>query len=93
MRQDGRKPDAKWLRGFSEQESTVRRFIRLPEVLQRVGSSKPTLYRWMQQGKFPRPYPLDDSGHSVGWLLEQVEAWIDQRIAAREANVRLPRAA
>jgi prophage regulatory protein len=72
----------------------VRRFIRFLEVQKRVGgASKPTIYRWMQRGTFPRPYPLDDRGHSVAWREEQVDAWIDARIAAREASARVRRAA
>jgi hypothetical protein len=39
----------------------------------------------MERGTFPRQYLLDDSGHSVAWLLDEVERWIDERIAARAA--------
>ncbi len=73
------------VKGFRREEFTVRRFIRLPEVKGRVGASKPTIYRWMERGTFPRQYLLDDSGHSVAWLLDEVERWIDERIAARAA--------
>lgn len=65
----------------------MRRFIRFREVHKKVGASKATLYRWMQRGTFPRPYPLDDWGHSVAWLEEEVDSWINDRIAARKARV------
>lgn len=65
----------------------MRQFIRLPRTLQRSTVSKATLYRWMQKGMFPRQYPLDDNGRIVGWLEDEVEEWVEQRIAARKAGM------
>jgi len=60
-----------------------RQFLRLRAVLKKSGVSKATLYRWIQSGAFPPPCPLNDAGNAVGWLEDEVEEWIDRRIAAR----------
>ena len=37
----------------------------------------------MRAGTFPRPLPL--SVKARGWLVSEIEAWIEQRKAARDA--------
>lgn len=44
----------------------VKKVYRLPEVLVMYGISKPTVYRLIAQGRFPRPVQL--SKRAVGWL-------------------------
>ncbi|WP_305096969.1 helix-turn-helix transcriptional regulator [Croceibacterium aestuarii] len=44
----------------------ITRLIRLPEVQRRVGLARSTIYRWMSEGKFPKPAQL--GGHVVAWL-------------------------
>jgi len=65
-----------------EQEATdirrVTRLIRLPEVKHRVGLGRSTIYRWMAEGKFPKPVQL--GGYSVAWAEDEVEAWIADRL-------------
>ncbi len=56
----------------------VTRLIRLPEVQHRVGLGRSTIYRWMSEGKFPKPVPL--GGYSVAWAEDEVEAWIATRL-------------
>lgn len=57
--------------------------IRLPEVLQSIGLSRPSVYRLMKLGEFPQQVKL---GHSaVGWLRAEVSQWIADRVAARLA--------
>lgn len=56
----------------------VTRLIRLPEVQHRVGLGRSTIYRWMAEGKFPRPVQL--GGYSVAWAEDDVEIWIDSRL-------------
>lgn len=48
------------------------------EVLDRVGVSFPTLWRWMRADKFPRARD-DGSGMMPVWLAHEVEAWILSR--------------
>ena len=54
------------------------RLIRLPEVMSRVGLGRSTIYRWMSEGKFPKPVQL--GGHSVAWVEEEVEAWVVNKL-------------
>lgn len=56
----------------------VTRLIRLPEVQHRVGLGRSTIYRWMAEGKFPKPVQL--GGYSVAWAEDEVEAWIADRL-------------
>jgi len=50
------------------------RLIRLPEVKHRVGLGRSTIYRWMAEGKFPKPVQL--GGYSVAWAEDEIEQWI-----------------
>lgn len=56
----------------------VTRLIRLPEVQHRVGLGRSTIYRWMSEGKFPKPVQL--GGYSVAWAEDELEAWIVAQI-------------
>ena len=53
------------------------RFIRLPEVLSRVGVSWVTLLRWEREGAFPLRRRL--GRNSVGWIEREVDEWCDGR--------------
>ena len=35
------------------------KFLNLKQVLDITGRTKSTLYRWMDEGKFPKPYHLN----------------------------------
>ena len=56
----------------------VTRLIRLPEVQHRVGLGRSTIYRWMSEGKFPKPVQLGD--YAVAWAEDEVQAWIATRL-------------
>ena len=55
------------------------RFLRLPEVLERTGLSRSTIYLRLEQGLFPKPVSL--GGRAVGWIESEVDEWIGERIA------------
>ena len=55
------------------------RFLRLPEVLERTGLSRSTIYVRLAAGCFPRPVAL--GGRAVGWIEAEVDEWIRERIA------------
>lgn len=59
--------------------------IRLPEVLQTVGLSRPTIYRLMKSGQFPQQVQLGVK--AVGWLRAEVEHWIISRSQARPGSM------
>jgi prophage regulatory protein len=50
------------------------RIIRLPEVKQKTGQSRSTIYERIRQGMFPAPIQL--GGRSVGWLESEIDEWI-----------------
>lgn len=53
------------------------RYLRLPEVLSRIGVSWMTLSRWEKQGRFPKRRKL---GHRiVGWVEAEIEQWCAER--------------
>lgn len=56
----------------------VTRLIRLKEVQHRVGLGRSTIYRWMGEGKFPKPVQL--GGYAVAWAQEDIESWISARL-------------
>lgn len=59
-------------------------FLRRPEVQRRTGLSRSQIYLMMSKGVFPRPVPLSEN--VVGWLSEEIEAWQQTRIAARQSR-------
>lgn len=56
------------------------RVLRLRQVKNMLGLSKTTIYARIGEGTFPRPISL--GGRSVGWLESEVNAWLNERIAA-----------
>lgn len=51
--------------------------LRCREVQRVTGLSKPTLYRMIASGAFPRPVKL--GVRSVGWRASEIERWIEGR--------------
>lgn len=60
------------------QDRRVTRLIRLKEVQHRVGLGRSTIYRWMAEGKFPKPVQL--GGSTVAWSEGEVDRWIANRL-------------
>lgn len=56
--------------------------IRLPEVIRITGLSKSRIYAIPS---FPRAVLLNE--RAVAWVKSEVDAWIEQRIAQRDATV------
>ena len=61
--------------------TTAPRFLHICEILGRVGVSRPTIYRWVAAGEFPKQISI--GANSVVWLESDVTKWMDQRIGAR----------
>lgn len=55
-----------------------KRFIRLPEVLEKTGLSKSWIYRLIGRDEFPSPIKL--GGRAIGFIESEVDEWIDQVI-------------
>ena len=56
--------------------------LRRKQVEQRTGLSRSTIYLHIQEGTFPRPINL--GARSVGWLENEIEAWLTERIERRD---------
>ena len=52
--------------------------LRLPAVQARTGLSRSTIYLHMQLGLFPTAISLGQ--RAVGWLEEDIDAWVSERI-------------
>lgn len=58
-------------------ERTDKRLLRLPEVCERIGLRRSTLYRMITLHNFPVPRKLGKK--TVAWLECDVNAWIDSK--------------
>ena len=58
------------------------RLLRLPQVMQQTGLKKTKLYELQKNGDFPMRIQV--TSNSVGWIEEEVNAWIAARVAASE---------
>ena len=52
------------------------RLIRLPEVMMRVGLGRSTIYRKMEEGRFPRSRSI--SLKCAVWIEAEIDDWIEQ---------------
>ena len=55
------------------------KFLRLPEVMKLTGMSRPTIYLRISKNQFPRQ---TKNGRISVWLEADIDAWIDQQVAA-----------
>jgi prophage regulatory protein len=55
------------------------KLLRLPQVLDRTGLSRTTLYLRISEGEFPKQVSL--GARSVAWVEASVEDWISRRIS------------
>ena len=76
-----RVPQAAGGRGVMARQTTAPRFLRLPEVLNLVGVTRSTLYRWMEAGTFPKQISV--GGNTVVWVESAVTAWMEDQMASR----------
>lgn len=59
--------------------------LRRPQVEQRTGLSRSTLYQYIKDGDFPKPVRL--GLRAVGWLESDISDWIATRVkGARQGN-------
>lgn len=53
--------------------------IKLPKVCEITGLSKSSIYDKMKEGTFPQSVQI--SSRSVGWLLSEINEFIQERVA------------
>jgi len=59
--------------------SIATKVVRLPAVVQHTGLSRSTIYALIKAGSFPAPISL--GARAVGWLVADVQTWLDSRVA------------
>jgi prophage regulatory protein len=62
----------------------LRKILRLPQVEEATGESRSTIYKRIYDGEFPKPVKL--GAKSVGWVEDEIAAYNEARIAARDAG-------
>lgn len=60
------------------------KILRLPEVKQRTGLSRSSIYLRMANNEFPSSISL--GGRAVGWLEEDIYEWIVEKIEESRIN-------
>ena len=61
-----------------------KKIIRLPEVKNTTGLSRSTIYLYMSKGIFPASISL--GSRAVGWLKNDVDQYIEDRITASKGR-------
>ena len=62
----------------------MRRILRRKEVEEITGLSRSSIYLRIQRGTFPAPIKL--GARAVGWLEQEIEAWLEARVSERNAR-------
>lgn len=62
---------------------TTDKAIRLPDVIDITGKSKPAIYADIKRGAFPAPFKI--GLRAVAWLESDIQRWVSERVATRGA--------
>lgn len=62
----------------------TKKILRLPDVIEKTGLSRSTIYLRMSCDSFPAAVPL--GGRAVGWLENELEVWIDEQVNLSRAE-------
>ena len=60
---------------------TKETLLTIEEVGSRIRLAKPTIYKLVREGKFPKQLHL--CANKVAWLEREVDEWLASRVAAR----------
>jgi prophage regulatory protein len=55
----------------------MKRFLRRPALVEKVGASYPSIYRWELAGNFPKRRRVGPN--IVAWDADEVDAWMRSR--------------
>lgn len=76
----------------TETQRRVPNLLRLKEVSLRTGLAKNTIYDRIRRKEFPAQ--IDLGGNCVAWSEDEIDAWIESKMAARNVDEHgLPKAA
>lgn len=63
-------------------------FLRLPQVINRTGLKRSSIYNAMAAGTFPKQIPLGE--RAVAWDSDAVDRWMEGRIQAARVQRNTP---
>lgn len=58
--------------------------LRLPQVINKTGLSRSSIYLRISKGEFPKSVSLGD--RAVGWLENEIDEWIGNKIDQGRIN-------
>jgi len=58
--------------------------LKLPDVEAKTGLSRETIYRGGREGWFPKPVKISQA--ATAWVEGEIQAYLEERIAARDAS-------
>jgi prophage regulatory protein len=64
------------------------RMLRLPDVLKRTALSRSQIYRLIEQDDFPKQVRLGE--RAAGWVEEEVDGWLRERIERSRLRPSIP---
>ena len=67
---------------FTQLRGSKLNILKLRQVTDKAAISRSSLYAKVKQGKFPAPVKLGE--RASGWIEDEIDAWIEQRIQARQ---------
>ena len=59
------------------------KILKLREVMNVTGLGRSSVYKFIAEDKFPKPVSLGE--RAVGWLDVEINDWIMERVAERDA--------
>lgn len=61
------------------------KLIRLKDVMDLTGLGRSSIYKFMDESRFPKSVSLGD--RAVAWVESEVEEWIFDKIALRDKEI------
>ena len=52
--------------------------LRLPDVMTRTGLSRSSIYKRVNQDRFPKSISL--GGRAIGWIEAEIDEWINEQV-------------
>lgn len=71
-----------------QEDMSDHRYLRLPEVLDRYGCSRATVYAWIARGEFPAPVKL--GRRLAAWRSDDLATWETSRHADGPTRLKGP---
>ena len=61
--------------------------LRRKQVETRTGLSRSTIYLRIKKGSFPRPIKLSE--RAVGWIEQEIDDWVNEKVQTRDHMVEM----